>query len=167
MYSATATCKRLRRTWAAYCSKEAEAKWLGSTLSVTSKMVAHINKSTLRQRVILMEKLNEPKWKNDLVKTIWEYARQNGLVTHSKTSEDPARIIETLPRGLGNLILLIRGRCDRCGKNVEQELVDYRSGFARYQCCWVHTETEDYCPNLCLDCHNELKQIRPHETVSV
>jgi hypothetical protein len=114
-----------------------------------------------------VDKLNEPKWKNDLVKTIWDYARQNGLVRKSKTSEDPSTMHEALPSGLGQLILIIRSRCDRCGKNVEEELVENRSGFSRYQCCWVHTETEDYCPNLCLNCHNELKRMRPHETTSV
>jgi hypothetical protein len=114
-----------------------------------------------------MSRLNEPKWKSDLVKIIWEYARQNGLVIKSKTGEDPGRMLEALPVGLCQLVIIIRARCDRCGKNVEQELLDHGSGFDPYQCCWVHTETEDYCPHLCLDCHNELKSIRPHETTSV
>jgi hypothetical protein len=106
----------------------------------------------------MTDKLNEPKWKNDLVKVIWEYARKTGQVYDGR-----------LEPGLGELIANIRDRCDRCGRSRifllnqsrGQESVD------PYQCCWVHSETEDYCPHLCLACHEEFQKLRPHETISV
>lgn len=101
----------------------------------------------------MSEKLNEPKWKNDLVKRIWKYAMEEDLL------EGQGK--EHLPLGLGMLVIRVRDCCDRCG------LLYAQGNLSRYQCCWVHTEQEDYCPELCDACHNELKKQRPHETVSV
>lgn len=98
-----------------------------------------------------IDKLNEPKWKNDLVKRIWKYARQLGY-------EDE------LPEGLADLVHNIRDRCDRCGISPNSLA---GLGITEYQCCRVHTETEDYCPRLCLSCHRKLQQARPHEAISV
>ena len=100
-----------------------------------------------------MEKLNEPKWKNDLVKRIWQHARAIGCK-------------DKLPDGLARLVWDIRNSCDRCG--VKQHPSPMGPVFVtRYQCCWVHTEEEDYCPQYCDTCHNKLRKERPHETVSV
>lgn len=91
-------------------------------------------------------KLNEPFWKNDLVKRIRAYARSLGYE-------------KALPEGLADLIHNIRARCDRCGI--------LKAGMTHYQCCWVKTSQEDYCPLLCDTCHSELVMERPHATVSV
>lgn len=98
-----------------------------------------------------VHKLNEPKWKNDLVKRIWQHARQLGYK-------------DELPEGLGDLVHNIRARCDRCGISPNAPGI---FGITHYQCCWVHTETEDYCPKLCLSCHKKLREARPHDTISV
>lgn len=111
----------------------------------------------------MSEKLNEAKWKNDLVKVIWAYARSNNLTIHDRNHDN-------LPKGLGDLVADIRNRCDRCGKSREQITHEPYRGFSLidpYQCCWVHTESEDYCPHYCVECHHELQRQRPHETISV
>ena len=107
----------------------------------------------------MVDKLNEPKWKNDIVKTIWKYARENGLVDGNGH----------LPKGLGEIVRDVRRRCDRCGQIPEKarEDSDADIGIWPYQCCWVHTETEDYCPHYCLECHQELQKQRRHEVISV
>ena len=97
--------------------------------------------------------MNEPKWKNDLVKRIWKHARDEGLLQGKNK--------DRLPLHLGLLVVNIRDSCDRCGTPYSQGNV------SRYQCCWVHNEDEDYCPKLCDGCHDELKKKRPHETFSV
>ena len=99
------------------------------------------------------DKLNEPKWKNDLVKRIWEYARENELLVNGN-----------LPSGLGQIVGRVRMCCDRCGIQRENAALQ---DVSRYQCCWVHTDIEDYCPQLCLPCHKELQQARRHAVVSV
>lgn len=96
-----------------------------------------------------MEKLNEPEWKHDLVKRIWVQARAIGYK-------------DRLPYGLGILVMSLRNGCDRCG-----ELPSRNNEVTRYQCCWVRTDIEDYCPQLCDKCHHELRRERPHETISV
>jgi len=111
----------------------------------------------------MTEKLNEAKWKNALVKVIWAYAHNNAL-----TVQDGAH--DNLPKGLGDLVAAIRNRCDRCGRpRILKSImspVDV-SDISPYQCCWVHTETEDYCPHYCVECHQELQRQRPHDTISV
>jgi hypothetical protein len=107
----------------------------------------------------MVDKLNEPKWKNDIVKTIWNYARETGLVKNGN-----------LPGGLGEVVRDVRRRCDRCGKTPEKAKKDSgpsEIGIWPYQCCWVHTEEEDYCPHLCIECHRELQKQRPHDVISV
>ena len=101
-----------------------------------------------------MEKLNEPEWKHDLVKRIWVHARSLGFK-------------DKLPQGLGNLILQIRSGCDRCGIDRKTAKKETGLDISPYQCCWVHSDTEDYCPHLCINCHHELQKQRPHATVSV
>ncbi len=110
---------------------------------------------------------HEAYWKTDLVGRIWAYARSSGVLIVDAARDDAGR--ERLPPGLGDLIHNIRCRCDRCGKTPEQARVDSRGlfGVETYQCCWVHTFYEDYAPKLCIDCHNELKRIWPHEVISV
>lgn len=112
-------------------------------------------------------KANEPQWKSDLIGRIWAYARSNELVIVDAARDDAGR--ETLPKGLGDLIRNIRMRCDRCGKTPKEALRETQdlTGVETYQCCWVHTATEDYAPKLCLTCHNELKRLWSHETTSV
>lgn len=113
-----------------------------------------------------MEKLNEPKWKNDLVKAIWAYARSNELTTQDGSND-------YLPEGLGDLVAAIRNRCDRCGKTNEQALRDLNQAGRRvyvinsYQCCRVQNDIEGYVPKLCVSCHQELQAQRPHNTISV
>lgn len=106
----------------------------------------------------MVDKLNEPKWKNDIVRLIWKYAREADLVKNGN-----------LPEGLGEIVRDVRSRCDRCGKTPERarEDSDADIGIWPYQCCWVHTEEEDYCPHLCLECHKELLKERPHAVISV
>lgn len=101
-----------------------------------------------------MDKLNEPKWKNDIVKVIWAYARENGLLVNGRR----------LPSGLGQIVTRVRICCDRCG--IQQKDAPLKD-VCHYQCCWVQTETKDYCPKLCLDCHRKLQDARPHAVVSV
>jgi hypothetical protein len=101
----------------------------------------------------ISDKLNEPKWKNDIVKRIWTYARENELLVNGR-----------LPSGLGQIVHRVRICCDRCGiQRHDAPLKDV----SRYECCWVTNEEEDYSPQLCLDCHEELRKRRPHEVVSV
>lgn len=107
----------------------------------------------------MVDKLNEPKWKNDIVKTIWKYAREVKIERFSNHGE--------LPEGLAEIIIDIRNRCDRCGKSRQTALQDSDINITRYQCCWVYTETEDYCPHYCLECHQELQKQRPHAVISV
>jgi hypothetical protein len=102
----------------------------------------------------MTDKLNEPKWKSDLVKRIWQHARQLGYV-------------DELPEGLGDLVANIRDRCDRCGMRRRKIHGGDGVDIDPYQCCWVKTETEDYCPHYCLDCHRLMQEARPHETTSV
>ena len=107
----------------------------------------------------MVDKLNEPRWKNEIVKLIWEYARQANLVSNGR-----------LPEGLGEIIRDVRSRCDRCGKSGKKAKEDSGLsgiGIWPYQCCWVHTKTEDYCPHYCLECHRELQKQRRHEVTSV
>lgn len=117
----------------------------------------------------LQESNHEPFWKSDLVGRIWAYARASGLVIVDAARDDAGR--ETLPPGLGDLVLDVRSRCDRCGKTVKQAQIDENETIMNpintYQCCHIHTLTEDYTPKLCIDCHNDLKRIWPHETTSV
>lgn len=112
---------------------------------------------------------HEPFWKSDLVGRIWAHARSSGLVVVDSARDDAGR--ETLPKGLGDLIGEIRSRCDRCGKSVEQAQIDENEAIMNpivtYQCCHIHSLTEDYTPKLCLTCHNELKRIWPHAVISV
>ena len=148
-----------------------------------------------------MDKLNEPKWKNDLVKIVWTYARSSGLVIVDPSKTDAGH--ERLPEELSDLVFNIRARCDRCGmprarlsaegiaahairtlKNTRFSwpLFDELSTVLKdvlgrhglggveidpYQCCRVMNVTEDYCPNLCVPCHQELQRQRPHSTISV
>ena len=105
-------------------------------------------------------KLNEPKWKNDLVKRIWKYARETRILRFSNSGE-------VLTEGLGEIITDVRNRCDRCGKSRKQAAEESSIQITRYQCCWVQTATENYCPKLCLECHTELQDLRPHAVVSV
>ena len=98
--------------------------------------------------------LNEPKWKNDVVKMVWAYARENCLLTNEKR----------LPSGLGQIIRRVRICCDRCG--IQREGAPLRD-VCRYQCCRVSNDVEDYVPQLCLDCHEALQKQRPHEVISV
>jgi len=101
----------------------------------------------------MSDKLNEPKWKNDIVKRIWKHARANGLLVNGR-----------LPNGLGQIIHRVRMCCDRCGiLRADAPCKSVR----RYQCCWVRNDKEDYCPQLCLNCHDNLQKKRPHEVVSV
>jgi hypothetical protein len=111
----------------------------------------------------MSEKLNEPKWKNDLVKAIWAYARSNGLTVQDGNHDN-------LPKGLGDLVVDIRSRCDCCGRPRILKSVMSPVSFSDidpYQCCWVHSETEDYCPHYCVECHWELQKQRPHDIISV
>ena len=101
-----------------------------------------------------MEKLIEPEWKHDLVKRIWVHARSLGYK-------------DKLPPGLSMLVLEIRNSCDRCGSSRKMVIEKTGMDIAAYQCCWVNTPIENYCPHLCITCHNKLKDQRPHETVSV
>ena len=110
-----------------------------------------------RRKIKLM--LNEPAWKNTIVKAIWKHARE---VKIARASNDLV-----LTEGLGEIISDVRSRCDRCGKSRKQAAEESNIQITRYQCCWVHTETEDYCPKLCLECHRELQDVRPHEVISV
>jgi len=113
-----------------------------------------------------VEKLNEPKWKNDLVKIIWAYAYNNGLTTQDGNHD-------YLPKGLSDLVADVRNRCDRCGKTNVQALRDLNKSGRRvyvinsYQCCRVQKDVEDYVPKLCVNCHLELQAQRPHNTISV
>ena len=101
----------------------------------------------------MSDRLNEPKWKNDIVKLIWDYARENDLLVNGR-----------LPNGLGQIVRRVRICCDRCGVlRKDAPLKDV----CRYQCCRVTNEEEDYNPELCLDCHEDLQEKRPHEVVSV
>ena len=106
-----------------------------------------------------VSKLNEPKWKNDIVKTIWAY--NNSGVLKPRFSDQG-----NLKEGLGEIIHDVRSRCDRCGKSWENARLEH-DGINCYQCCWIHSETEDYCPKLCVECHNELQSVREHDTISV
>lgn len=112
---------------------------------------------------------HEPFWKSDLVGRIWAYARSSGIVLVDSARDDAGR--ETLPPGLSDLVRDIRSRCDRCGKTVKQAQIDENepimNPISTYQCCHIHSLTEDYTPKLCLECHNALKRIWPHETTSV
>ena len=80
------------------------------------------------------EKSNEPLWKSDLVKRIWEYARASGVVVVDVSLNPSDACRERLPEGLSVLVRNIRNRCDRCGRpgkrvNVEgiiaRALADY------------------------------------------
>lgn len=131
-----------------------------------------------------------------MIKAIWDYARASGLVTVDECTSPH----EQLPKGLGDLVLDIRARCDRCGmprkrinvegivartnlpsclplqkrveiaERLEEALVKHSLGGIEldlYQCCRVETDEESYVPDLCVDCHRKLQEIRPHSTISV
>lgn len=98
-----------------------------------------------------MEKLNQPEWKHDLIKRVWVYARSKGYG-------------DRLPPGLSSIVFRVRNSCDQCGINSN---VNAGVFITHYQCCWVHTEIEDYCPKLCDECHRKNHDERPHEVVSV